>query len=332
MNPIGIDESQQRYFLSALAGLRRDYSKLAPRVRELTHKVKSKHNGYSIRLHYPAFRQSESAVKELVDAIALYIVPFCLPRSEIQELESRFKQLSFDECLFEMSLLSQRSLNLFKKAQLATNRNGEAGELLLYLLTEWVLSAPQILAKMSLKTNSQMPVHGADGVHVSFCDEKGVLNLYWGESKLYSNVVDAIRSAGASIAEGLRAEKLEHEINLVRRNLDLSGLEGKAKESFLRYLDPFDEAYNKRRDIVTCLIGFDFDGFSSVLPLGIDAELEFKSIAEKELFVLSKKLDSVMEGHRLEHREMEIFFFPLPSVSLMRNMFQQRIGWGAKGE
>lgn len=314
---------------SALAGLRRDYSKLSPRVRELTHSIKSDCDEHSIRLHYPAFRQSQATVKELVDAIVHFVTPFCLPRSEIQDLQSKFEELSFDDVMFEMSRLSQRALDLFKKAQAANNRNGEAGELLLYLLTEWVLSAPQILAKMSLKTNSQMPVHGADGVHVSYSESEGVLNLYWGESKLYSDVGEAMRSAGVSISEGLKAEKLDHEIDLVRRNLDLSGLAFEAKQALLKYLDPFDETYNRRHDIVTCLIGFDFNGFAAVQSFGVNAEDEFKVLAESELASLSQRLNAVVKKHSLEYKKMEIFFFPLPSVSHMRELFQSRIGWSA---
>lgn len=43
-------------------------------------------------------------------------------------------------------------------------REASVDELLLFLLTEWILGAPQVIAKLALKTNPQMPVHGADVV------------------------------------------------------------------------------------------------------------------------------------------------------------------------
>src|SRR3546814_10487872 len=76
-----------------------------------------------------------------------------------------------------VSQLNQRALALFKRVRKASNRSGEAGELLLYLLTEWILGAPQIIAKMGLKTNPQMPVHGSDGVHVRVRSEEHTSEL-----------------------------------------------------------------------------------------------------------------------------------------------------------
>jgi hypothetical protein len=73
----------------ALEALSRDYSKLGSRIRELTHTVTCTCSGVTLRLHFPAFRQSKPTVSELVDAIALYLVNFALPRSEIETLRSQ---------------------------------------------------------------------------------------------------------------------------------------------------------------------------------------------------------------------------------------------------
>jgi hypothetical protein len=66
---------------AALATLARDYTKLEARIRELTHTITCTCSGVTLRLHFPAFRQSKPTVAELVDAIALYLVNFALPRS-----------------------------------------------------------------------------------------------------------------------------------------------------------------------------------------------------------------------------------------------------------
>ena len=58
--------------------------------------------------------------------------------------------------------------------------------------------APQLIAKMSLKTNPKMPVHGADGVHVRYSKADKRLLLYWGESKVHADV-------GAAISAGFKA-------------------------------------------------------------------------------------------------------------------------------
>jgi hypothetical protein len=74
-----------------------------------------------------------------------------------------------------------------------------SGELLLFLLMERLLGLPQLLAKMSLKTSGNVHVHGSDGVHASLGDD-GILDVYWGESKLYKSSSDAFSDCFESIA------------------------------------------------------------------------------------------------------------------------------------
>ena len=67
--------------------------------------------------------------------------------------------------------------------------------------------------------------------------------------------------------------------NLVQQNIDFSGLKPEDKEALLRYLNPFEESYNERHDITTCLVGFDFDGFAKVAKVDADkAETQFKNL------------------------------------------------------
>lgn len=313
---------------AAVAALRKDYSKLTARIRTLTHSVECDCAGVNLRFHFPSLRQGQPTIHELVDAIALYLMPFALPRSEVAEVYGLYGTISADDFTTRLLQLSESAKSLFKRANEATNRNGEAGELLLYLLTEWVLGAPQIIAKMSLKTNRDMPVHGADGVHVRFSKADGKLLLYWGESKLYANVTDAITAAAKSLSEAMQPEKLKHEIELVQRNIDFSGLQADEKKALLQYLDPFDETYNDRHDVITCLVGFDFDGFAKVAKADTSkSDEEFISLAKQELSEVAPKLAKALKAAGLANKPVEIFFFPMPSVQSMRDIFQAKIGW-----
>lgn len=239
-----VTEDESANLEVALAALRRDYSKLLPRVRTLEHTVACECDSVVLRLHFPALRQGKATVPELIDAIVHFMVPFALPRAEINEVDALFTPGNLDEFKFRYSELSERAKALFKRANEATNRNGEAGELLLYLLTEWMLEAPQLVAKMSLKTNREMPVHGSDGIHVRYAPDQGRLLLFWGESKLYADVDVAISAAITSITEALEPEKLKHEIELVQRNISFAGLDDASKSALLKYLDPYDDASN----------------------------------------------------------------------------------------
>lgn len=312
---------------TALAVLRRDYSKLEPRIRALTHDICCESDGVVLRLHFPSFRQGQATIHELTDAISRYLIKFSLPRSQVKALDDLWAvdQEEFIDCYNELDL---KARELFRKANEATNRNGEAGELLLYLLTEWILDAPQLIAKMSLKTNRDMPVHGADGVHVRYCLDTQRLLLYWGEAKFYSNISQALSAAVKSIIEILNPEKMKHEIDLVQRNIDFSGLDDQVKQILLRYLDPYEENYNERHDVITCLIGFDFEAFQAITPTEANnAEEKFSELAKKKLKEIVPLLAKKLADNKLNSVPIEIFFFPVPSVQTFRDLFQEKIGW-----
>lgn len=323
------DPIEQLDLQSAIAALQRDWSNLTPRIRTLDHCVGCDCAGVTVRLHYPAFRQGAATIRDLVEVINYYLVHFALPRAEVAKVMELYGKIDGEEFRVKISQLSQSAISLFKRANEATNRNGEAGELILYLMTEWILEAPQILAKMSLKTNPQMAIHGADGVHVRYKPETSTLLLYWGEAKLYADVRRAIDAAVQSIKEALDPEKIEHELHLVERNIDLSGLGERAKSAFLRYLDPFDEASNQRHNVSTCLIGFDFKAFQSVAGANSDAnEEKFCELARESLGRITTEFSSSLKAAGLGDQLVEVFLFPVPSVQELRDLFQAKIGRG----
>lgn len=311
----------------ALAALKRDLSNLSVNLGTIDHTVETESSGLTLRLHYPAFRQRKPMVSELIDAVSMHIINFCLPRKHVNDVHELYGKVGSEEFMQRVEVLRQEAFDLFKRAHLATNRNGEAGELILYLLTEWLLGAPQIIAKMSLKTNTEMPVHGADGVHARYCPHTGHLYVYWGEAKLYQNVCDAISAATMSIAESLKDEKVKHEISLVKRYLDLSGLPAPAKAAMLSMLDPFGTGYANRHDVISCLIAFDFDAFVAVQASKGDAEKEFRKLALAKLEEVASKIATALKDKGMMHQPAEMFIIPVPSVARLRELFQDKIGW-----
>jgi hypothetical protein len=181
---------------------------------------------------------------------------------------------------------------------------------------------------MSLKTNSQMPVHGSDGIHLSYDEETGKLKLYWGESKCYASVQSAIEKAAESIAENLEHDKLGHELFLVEQYFDLAGFPDGFREAILSYLNPFHENYNKRSDVSVVFIAFDYAAFASLNRLNPDdVEQAFLSELHTALADYVIRLDKAFEKHGVKKHSVEVFFFPIPSVDQMRTLFQDKIGW-----
>lgn len=323
-NRASLTEDRDRLELEAAIGaLRRNWSFLESRLRVLDHELATSCGNLSVRLHYPAIRQAQPTVEALIDKIANYTAHFCLPRTEVEEVYAKKDKLDPFEFHASVTHLNERARRLFQKAR---QDSGEFGELLLFILTEWILEAPQIIAKMSLKTSTAMPVHGSDGIHVKFDAQTGRLLVYSGEAKLHKDVRRAITSAVKSIGKALSYDAMQHELQLVQRNVEFSGLDVKSRGALLRFLDPFEEDSNDRHEIITCLIGFDFSAYDQMAAAGDNAEREFQTAALEHLAELGTAMAAELEGAGLGHAPIELFFLPLPSVVAARDRFNVFVG------
>lgn len=312
----------------AIGRLRNDLSPLSKIVRCLDHDVSTDCSGLRLRLHYPAIRQARPLAETMIDAMSIYIAHYCLPRREIDDVYARKSELSTFEFHAEISRLNAEARRLFQQVRATPDRTGEAGELILYLLTEWILEAPQIIAKMSLKMNPNVPAHGADGVHARFDRESGKLLVYSGEAKLHQQVHAAIASAVESISNAFDYDAQNHELKLVQRNVDFSGLDEPARKALMEFLDPYSEASADRVDIVTCLIGFDFSAYSDLEAHGDKAEEIFREKALESLSLLGPKMARAMKDAGLASKRVELFLLPLPSVQELRDRFRRLVGGG----
>jgi HamA len=311
-----------------VASLTEGHGDLGARLRVISHSVKSKNDRVKLHAHFLAFRDGQPTVAEFVDVLSFKLVPFCLHRKHIQQIQNSWNTLPASRIQESAVRLHQQALELFKRANRKTNRNGEFGELITYLLIETVLKAPQFVAKMSLKTNSEMPIHGSDGIHLGYDDQTGKLSLYWGESKCYASVQSAINKAAESIAENLQHDKLSRELFLVEQYFDLAGFPNGFREAILSFLNPYDENYNKRADVSVIFIAFDFVAFAALNELSPDeVEIKFSVELRAALADYVVRIDKALENHGVRKHSVEVFFLPVPSVDEMRSLFQDKIGW-----
>lgn len=322
-----IDNLVEDSLAVALAAIQKDWSALSTRIRTAEHDVTTDHDHLTLRLHYPALRNGQATIDDLVKTISLYLTHFSLPRKQVQDVYSAQAEMKTDfERHQAISRLEQEARSLFIRARETSQRTGEAGELLLYLLTEWLLDAPQIIAKMSLKTNAQMPVHGSDGIHIRYDTKLGRLIFYSGEAKFHKDVGQAIKAAATSIKSG--RDKMQYELELVQRHIDFAGLDEPARKSLLRYLDPFDEASNERVEVVTCLVGFDFSSYADLAAEGTDEpDVRFSALALEKLREVGPTFAKALTDAGLHGQKVELFLFPVPSVATLRDRFQDQIGW-----
>lgn len=315
---------------SLLASLADDHNELGVRLRTLTHKAKSQNDEVRLHGHYFAFRGGTPTVAEFVELLSQKLVSFCMSRRQINAAYESWKDLPAPKQIERAIELRNRAYDLFKRAHRKTSRNGEFGEVITYLLIEHVLKAPQLVSKMSLKTSPQMPVHGSDGIHVSFDAATGGLTLLWGESKCYGSVAAALGEAVNSVAENLQDGKMGQELFLVKEHGDLSALSDAAREAVLSFLDPWNENYNRRVDASVILIAFDFNRFAELQGIkASEVEGTFQAALRAELDACATRLDGHLRRVGIERHSLDVFFLPVPSVDDLRARFQDRIGWAA---
>lgn len=254
-------------------------------------------------------------VDALVDVLAQKAVDYCIPRSRIKEALAALQATGSTSSFIR---LSEEARSLFT----SLTTSGEGGELMLYTLLEEVLRIPQILCKMPLKTNSQMHVHGSDGIHGKML-KNGNLALYWGESKLHASVNSAIddcfRSVGPFLTDGMDGAA-KRDILLVRDNLDTGNDELTA--ALIKYFSQGTEESAKIEVRAGCLIGFDLADYPDPMD---DSGQDIRVEVQKSIDTWVKRIGDDVNSNSLASFGIEVFCVPIPSVQAFRNSLKERL-------
>ena len=187
---------------------------------------------------------------------------------------------------------------------------------------EWILKAPQIVSKMYLKTNKNMPVYGTDGIHAAFDETTNRLLLFWGESKAHATLSNATSSALSSIKGFLNNAQEKREVDIVKDHYDLDGLSENAIEAIMDYLNPYSEKSNERVAIFSCLLMYNAPEEDQVLSEAEQIKL-FRATTEEFI----KGISEDISNKGLSASRFEFFLLPVPSVQDFRDKFQSKIGW-----
>ncbi|MEV0983485.1 DUF1837 domain-containing protein [Brevibacterium sp. NPDC049920] len=269
-----------------------------------------------VRTHFLAHDANGTpAVEQLAGAMANAALDFCIPRSKIEKAVAEYMDSRSTAAIVS---LEEQARSLFVKSE----SSGEGGELLLFLLMERVLQRPQLISKMALKTNTEVHVHGSDGIHASFADD-GVLDIYWGESKLYQSSTEAFRDCFESISPYLRSDgdsRRKQDLMLVRDHLNVTQRELAAH--LFQYFDETNPKTLKVRWNGVCLVGFDHDNYPNVAVLD-----------EPQQQAVSKAVSRWHRtiGNRLKEFEIvgvsiDLFCIPMPDVAELRSRVLKRMG------
>lgn len=244
---------------------------------------------------------------EFIDLISRLIIVYALKKSEYKNLD----KYSAGE-IYKIAKDKFTNLSL----------SGELGELILFALLESERNAPQILNKMSLKTDGNMHVFGLDAIHLGVWNNE--MQLFYGSSKMYDRLGDALSNSIRDIENFESDPKNERlEINLINSNIDSSKFEGYTHQ-LKEILHPYSKKEHFRK-VYAIFIGFNWNSLEKI---------DFKTIKD-----VKNKLETCYKDHEVEisnkcekkvseskvDRSFEFFFVPFKSVSDARAYFSKVI-------
>ncbi|WP_232823014.1 HamA C-terminal domain-containing protein [Oceanibium sediminis] len=247
------------------------------------------------------------------------LVDYAIPKSRLDAARARdFKYKSGSA----VAALHHEALGTFTDL----SNTGEGGEMLLYLLAERFLQIPQVLCKMDLKTDSHMHYHGADGVYASVNDD-GIIKLFWGESKVYSDPTSAIRDCLSSLAPFLvetdhEGADRERDLVLLSDKADLSDPDLTA--AFRKYFDRTSPLSNRVQYCGIALIAFDAEFYPQDQAKAVAADIA--AAAKAEMKNWGKNVKNRIGIEKLDSFDIQFFCVPVPSADGFRSAFLKALG------
>lgn len=243
--------------------------------------------------------------RELAEGLANQMVEYCFSASKRKMAKTPAAKTAL---ALEARKLLRRS-----------DTSGESGEMLLYLLLESVLKAPQVVSKMDLKTNRKMELHGSDGIHMRWDENQDTLDLYFGEAKLEASLPAALSSAANSIQnfhlEGLR----EREFGMVTSHF--KHLDSASKREVMRLIDGKTPSGACRINH-GCLIGYKSPIYAKLQSTDFrQLEAEFAALYAGTIADIKEHAEAKFGAIKVTDLFFEVFILPFRTVQEFRDAF-----------
>jgi hypothetical protein len=203
------------------------------------------------------------------------------------------------------------------------DQTGEAGEMLLYLLMETILKAPQVVAKMELKTNPSLEINGSDGIHMAWNEADSIVDVYFGESKIYQDLGGAMSAALKSIDAFHEKDLCRHEFLMVTKHFKHSN--SKVRDAVGELLTDGVPSSGVRINHA-CLIGFNWKDYTDIFSCPGSSRLDelkakYANDAQRILSICETKLASFKN----KHVRLAVFFMPFRNVQELRDAFNHAL-------
>jgi Cap4 SAVED domain len=288
-------------------------------------------DSHVLRLLHLRFREDEPLISEFVDLLSDHLVNYAVPLSKRREAALRdVSSPSGGNLSFSQRLRREAVKTLIAYSEQTKARYGEVGELISYVIAAHFLRAPQIGSKLALKTSSEMPVHGVDGLHIR-AERDGTVTFFTLESKLAPTAAQASREFCASASGYMLSKKQrENELRLVTDFSNLDALEGDARQQAKAYFNVYgdtDVALRRREMHVGSLV-YSEDHYSSTLPKDPKRPItihedNFRALYQSRLSQHKKNLVNQAEAQSLRLDGCAVFFLAIPSVDDLKKLFAE---------
>ncbi len=204
-------------------------------------------------------------------------------------------------------------------------RSSEVGEVIAYVLAQHLLKAPQVAAKMALKTSPNMPVHGLDGIHASF--DAGEMTIFFLEAKL-SYAANAGAKAYAESAKDFLSNRKQYlrEYEIVADLGNLDALSGADREAALDYFDIMQQPRLQLRERYVGVVCYsETKNYAKKIPVGSGPvkkhEDHFSSLLKSELERYRKAALKHLKNNGADPAKCFVAFLAVPDVNQLRRDF-----------
>ncbi len=266
-------------------------------------------------------------LSEFSARLADQIIGYCLPRKRLIKAISKHAA-NPNDLSAAMAALRREARQAFQEYREAyPARSGEGGELLAYAFTEHFLRAPMAIAKMHTKTNTEMPVFGADGVHLRYLANTGALEVIYLESKVHATITSGARDAAQSIRDFLDGSQRGHELRLALDFGNFDQLDEEAQQALEDFLDPYGGARTvDRRDRHACLLAYTERAFKAIDD-GAEME-EIRANFSRGCAPRAASVENAYAAKDLPGEKITTFILGFPSVAEFRREFERALSNG----
>ncbi|MDG6881100.1 Domain of uncharacterised function (DUF1837) [Phocoenobacter uteri] len=304
-------------FKEYLSVMKKDYENIFDKI---THN--NTINNVDVNLHFKYIKfnpNGDLKIDLLVETLISYFTHYCFSAKK-RSIDNNLSEIEKEK---QRNKLNNEARKLFRKWVNDTQiTSGEAGEMILWLLIEAVLEAPQVVAKMDLKTNPQLESFGSDGINMKVIDN--VLNIFFGEAKLYQDIGKALDSIFDSIGNFHQNALKKHECNMVTTHYKYL-TEGE-KEKVYKFINDNLNA-DKVKINHACLVGYDWNKYKALNDINTRKSFidKFEEEYEKESRRLTKLIQKRFDEFSKKTLIFEVFFLPFQSVQELRDKFNDEL-------